>query len=130
VALSTPALRAKTLERHSRWAELLAPVLLLRLGESGTFGTIVADSLVQSALSSLYVATDAWVKAGGAERYGELLDVSFEAIKPLQGEAGARSPSAVTASVDDGTRGQTVAKTVGSPTVQALSTVSRSISQE
>jgi AcrR family transcriptional regulator len=84
VALSTPALRARTLERHSRWADLLAPVLLLRLGESQRFSTVVADSLVQSALSSLYVATDAWVKAGGAERYGELVDVAFEAVAPLE----------------------------------------------
>ncbi|MDF2442767.1 MAG: hypothetical protein JWR01_970 [Subtercola sp.] len=82
VALSTPALRARNLQRHSGWADYLAPIVTDRL-EGTSDAAIAAEALVQSALACLYVGTRAWV-TGDAERpYAEMLDIAFTAVAPL-----------------------------------------------
>lgn len=82
VALSTPTLRARNLERHSGWAEYLAPIVADRL-EGAPDAAIAADALVQSALACLYVGTRAWVASDAERPYAQMLDVAFTAVAPL-----------------------------------------------
>ena len=82
VALSTPGLRARTIERHTAWAALLSPIVARRLTGKKDHPTMAADAITQSALACLYVATSAWA-AGGKFTYSELLDEAFEAVAGL-----------------------------------------------
>jgi AcrR family transcriptional regulator len=79
VALSTPGLRAKTLERHLTWAEHLAPIVARRFTGTSRHPALAADAITQSALACLYVATSTWA-AGSAESYSELIDEAFAAV--------------------------------------------------
>jgi len=79
VALSTPGLRARNIERHTAWAETLSPIVARRLTGKKKHPTMAADAITQSALSCLYVATAAW-SAGGTQSYSSLLDEAFEAV--------------------------------------------------
>jgi AcrR family transcriptional regulator len=80
VALSTTALRARTLERHAAWAASLSPIIARRMTAPKRHVTMAADALAQSALACLYVATVAWVASDGADSYEELLDEAFDAV--------------------------------------------------
>ena len=81
VALSTPGLRAKSIERHTLWAALLVPVLSPRLTtKKQKHSEMAAGALAQSALACLYVATIAWVDSDGTASYSELLDEAFDAV--------------------------------------------------
>jgi len=80
VGLSTAGLRAKTIERHTVWAALLAPVLADRLAGSGKHTDMAAQALAQSALACLYVATLAWSSSDGSNSYNDLLNEAFEAV--------------------------------------------------
>lgn len=79
VALSTPGLRAKTIERHTAWAAVLAPIVARRLTGKQEHPTVAAGAITQSALACLYVATLAW-SAGVSQSYSSLLDEAFEAV--------------------------------------------------
>jgi AcrR family transcriptional regulator len=81
VALSTPALRARTLERHATWADMLAPLLAQRTGWSEESGSISASAITHAAMACLYVATTGWVEAAGRRSYAELIDESFTAVR-------------------------------------------------
>ncbi|MBY3988729.1 TetR family transcriptional regulator [Rhodococcus fascians] len=82
VALSTPALRAKTLERHAEWAAFLSPLVAARLEGKQDRPKVAADAITQAALACLYVATSAWSE-GGTQSYGSLIDDAFEAVANL-----------------------------------------------
>lgn len=79
VALSTPALRAKTLERHTEWAVFLSPIVAARLEGKKKHPKVAADAITQAALACLYVATSTW-SVGGSQSYGSLIDEAFEAV--------------------------------------------------
>jgi AcrR family transcriptional regulator len=81
VAFSTPGLRAQTLERHATWATFLAPIVADRLRDRSGNTVVAAGALTQCALACLYVATVAWVDAGGDERFSVLLDAAFQSIR-------------------------------------------------
>ena len=83
VALSTAGLRAKTIERHTAWAALLAPIIAQRLPNSSRHTAMAADALSQSALACLYVATVTWSSSDRSESYANLLDAAFSAVAPL-----------------------------------------------
>lgn len=78
VALSTPALRAKTMERHSAWATALAPHVARRLSGEAEPG-LAAGALTQSALACLYVATLEWA-TGGSSSLSATIDDAFAAV--------------------------------------------------
>lgn len=79
VALSTPSLRAKTIERHTAWAAVLAPIVARRLSGKKDHASMAADALTQSALACLYVATSAW-SADESTSYSALIDEAFDAV--------------------------------------------------
>ncbi|GAB2464505.1 AcrR family transcriptional regulator [Conyzicola lurida] len=82
VALSTPGLRAKTIERHTAWAAVLAPIVARRLDGTGERAAMAAEAITQSALACLYVATAAW-SSGSDQSYSRLLDEAFDAVAQL-----------------------------------------------
>jgi AcrR family transcriptional regulator len=84
VALSTPGLRARTLERHLAWAVYLSPIVASRLTGMKENPIVAADAITQSALACLYVATSTWA-LGGMTSYTDLLDEVFEAVAKLRG---------------------------------------------
>ena len=79
VALSTPGLRAKTIERHIAWAAALAPIVARRIKGEKEHVALAAEAITQSALACLNVATSAW-GAGGPQSYSSLLDEAFAAV--------------------------------------------------
>ena len=83
VALSTPALRARAVERHENWATFLAPIVAERMLDTSAGGMLAARALTQSALACLFVATSCWVEQEGSEPFGDLLDATFRSIRPL-----------------------------------------------
>jgi len=82
VALSTASLRAKTIERNTAWAEVLAPIVARRLDGSKSHPGMAADALTQSALACLYVATSVWA-ADESTSYSGLLDEAFAAVAQI-----------------------------------------------
>jgi AcrR family transcriptional regulator len=79
VALSTAALRAKTIERHMVWAAALAPIVARRIKGKQEHVVLAAEAITQSALACLNVATSAWA-AGGTQSYSSLIDEAFAAV--------------------------------------------------
>jgi len=86
VALSTPGLRARAIERHETWATFLAPIVARRLNDSSANAPLAAGALTQCALACLYVATNAWVSQAGATPFSDLLDDAFQSVHPLARE--------------------------------------------
>lgn len=79
IASSTPALRARNLEKHNDWAGLLAPLVAVRL-DTGGDSHIRSEALVYSALACLDVALNTWAKNDGRRSLGELLDIAFDTL--------------------------------------------------
>lgn len=77
---STPSLRARNVEKHLAWAELLTPVVAARL--DGTDIPVRARALVQASLSALNVAMIAWADSDEARELGAILDVAFRDLTP------------------------------------------------
>ena len=82
VSLSTASLRAKTIERHTAWAAVLAPIVAHRLSGKKQHPGMAAEALTQSALACLYVATSAW-SADENSSYSDLLDEAFDAVAKI-----------------------------------------------
>ncbi|MCW2935504.1 MAG: transcriptional regulator, tetR family [Actinomycetia bacterium] len=76
VLLSTPSLRARSMQKHRDWADVLVPILRVadRLDETE------ARALVLSALSCFDVALEEWTSHAGARPLGEILDRAFRAV--------------------------------------------------
>lgn len=78
-----PSLRARHLEKHLRWQELLAPEIGRRLGIP--VDDAAADprprALIAAALSCLDVAIDAWLASEGARNLEELF---FECVATIR----------------------------------------------
>jgi AcrR family transcriptional regulator len=83
VALSTAGLRGRTIERHTAWATVLAPIVARRFESERQYAAMAAAALTQSALACLYVATVEWVAVAGRTPYADLLDAAFEAVGQL-----------------------------------------------
>ncbi|NJQ15831.1 TetR/AcrR family transcriptional regulator [Streptomyces bohaiensis] len=70
-----PTLRARHLEKHLRWQELLAPDIQRRLGLPATETPDPrARAFVAAALACLDAAVDAWAESGGAADPVQLFD--------------------------------------------------------
>ena len=79
---STPSLRASMAEKHSRWVQLLVPILEARLGiASGPIPDPRAHAIVSAALACLHTATDIWVLRDGNADLRELYDEAVAAIR-------------------------------------------------
>ncbi|AGP51874.1 TetR/AcrR family transcriptional regulator [Streptomyces rapamycinicus] len=78
-----PSLRARHLEKHLRWQELLAPEVQRRLGlPASPAPDPRALAFVAAALACLDAAVDAWYRSGGADDPERLFD---EAVATLRG---------------------------------------------
>jgi AcrR family transcriptional regulator len=80
----TPSLRARSIEKHLRWQELLVPELRRRLGGGDDPRDLRADILVAGVLTCLDIAGEAWVRCDGAVPLEELFE---QAAATLHGSA-------------------------------------------
>jgi len=77
-----PTLRARHLEKHLYWQELLAPEIEKRLGTaSATHAGLQARAIVASALACLDTAVEAWRESGGRADLEELYDEAVAAVR-------------------------------------------------
>ncbi|WP_411700038.1 TetR/AcrR family transcriptional regulator [Conyzicola sp.] len=77
-----PSLRARHLEKHLRWQELLAPDVQRRLGLPETpHPDPRARALVAAALACLDAAVDAWYESGGTLDPVRLFDDAIATIR-------------------------------------------------
>ena len=77
-----PSLRARHLEKHLRWQELLAPNVQRRLGLPETpHPDPRARALVAAALACLDAAIDAWYESGGSLDPVQLFDDAIATIR-------------------------------------------------
>lgn len=64
----TPSLRARSIEKHLQWQELLVPNIQRRLdADGGDSSAPAADAIVASAIACLDIAGQAWVRSPGAD---------------------------------------------------------------
>ena len=74
----TPSLRARSIEKHLQWQQLLVPNIRLRLGsESGP----AAAAIVASAIACLDIAGEVWVQGNGAADLAALYDEAVAAVR-------------------------------------------------
>jgi AcrR family transcriptional regulator len=80
---TSPALRARSLEKHQQWQDSLVPALQERLGgEPDASGTdLAARAVVAAALSCLQTATEVWAERDGRGTLGELYDQAIAAVR-------------------------------------------------
>jgi AcrR family transcriptional regulator len=76
VLLSTPSLRARSMQKHRDWADTLIPVLRA----SRALGETEARALVLSALSCFDAALEEWAGHDDAPSLSEILDRAFLAV--------------------------------------------------
>lgn len=76
-----PSLRARHLEKHLSWQELLAPDIEHRLGVAGGSSPDPrARAVIAAALACLDIALDAWRASDGAADVVELFDEAVAAV--------------------------------------------------
>lgn len=77
-----PSLRARHLEKHLHWQELLAPDVEKRLGiASPSRADPRARAVVAAALACLDTAVEAWRESGGDADLEELFDQAVAAVR-------------------------------------------------
>jgi AcrR family transcriptional regulator len=81
VIASTGSLRARNLEKHLSWAEMLTPLVAARLPNHAP---LEATTLVQTSLVCLDVALHAWSQEDETETSVTLLERTFAAVAPVQ----------------------------------------------
>ncbi|MFL1382021.1 MULTISPECIES: TetR/AcrR family transcriptional regulator [unclassified Nocardiopsis] len=81
----TPSLRARSLEKHLAWQEVLVPELARRLREAHGLDGVRADhraaAIIATALTCLDVATDTWLRVDGAVPLEDLWDEAVAAVR-------------------------------------------------
>lgn len=81
VMMSTASLRARNLEKHLLWADMLEPVIAARLDAPEHARTFRARTLIHAALSCFDVALAEWTECNGATPATTLLDTAFETVR-------------------------------------------------
>ncbi|MER6808759.1 TetR family transcriptional regulator [Spirillospora sp. NPDC000708] len=78
----TPSLRARSIEKHLHWQELLTPEIRRRLGRApGDEHDLRAAAIVACVLACLDVAGEAWTRSDGAEPLEELVLAAVTAVR-------------------------------------------------
>ncbi len=78
----SPSLRARHLEKHLSWQELLAPDIERRLGvTSGPTPDPRARAVIAAALACLDIALDAWRASDGTADVVQLFDAAVVAVR-------------------------------------------------
>jgi AcrR family transcriptional regulator len=77
-----PSLRARHLEKHLRWQELLAPDVERRLGIAPAGAADPrARAVIAAALACLDIAVEAWRESGGRDDPVTLFDAAVAAVR-------------------------------------------------
>jgi AcrR family transcriptional regulator len=79
----SPSLRARNIEKHERWAEMLSPIVSLRL--TGPDADVRARALVQSSLAAFTLALTTWGDPDENRSVQELLQVTFRDLMRVDG---------------------------------------------
>ena len=78
----TPSLRARNIEKHLQWSELLVPNIRLRLGiDVDDQSDPAADAIVSSAIACLDVAGQLWTRTDGATDIVDLYERAVLAVR-------------------------------------------------
>jgi hypothetical protein len=84
----TPSLRARSIEKHLQWQELLVPNIRLRLGiDADDQSDPAADAIVSSAIACLDVAGQLWTKTDGTTDIAELYERAVLAVRSPRDKA-------------------------------------------
>jgi AcrR family transcriptional regulator len=86
----TPALTAAVLARHTRWRDLLVPLVRARLDPPSETRAV---ALAGASLACYEVALRRWLRTRGVGEVGGLLDEAMSALAPLAPAAGAPLPA-------------------------------------
>jgi AcrR family transcriptional regulator len=81
VMTTTAALRARNLEKHLLWAQLLTPIIQDRIADSGG---LEAETVVQASLACLDVSLTRWARSDD-DPLADVLERSFAAVYALHG---------------------------------------------
>lgn len=82
--VSTPSLRARELEKHEHWTDLLLPHVMKRMPEDlreSVGAELPARAVIGAALACMHAATVAWINTGGTANPLLLLDQAIEAVR-------------------------------------------------
>jgi AcrR family transcriptional regulator len=79
--LTTPALRARHLEKQILWEELLVPNIVQRLHGDPADRSLQAHAIVSAALSCLDAALNEWSQNGTRNPVENLLDAAIAAVR-------------------------------------------------
>jgi len=83
----TPSLRARSIEKHLQWQELLVPNIRLRLGiDVDDQSNPAADAIVSSAVACLDVAGQMWMRTDGTADIADLYERAVLAVRSPMGE--------------------------------------------
>jgi AcrR family transcriptional regulator len=77
VILNAPSLRARNLQKHSLWAQMLVPIVAERVGDGAAAGDVPARALFHSALACFDVALEAWSERCGTLPLSTFIDAAF-----------------------------------------------------
>lgn len=78
VLRSAPSLRARNLEKHLHWADMLAPLVAERLDGDDT--TLRAYAIVQASIACFEAALNAWASPGESRTATQLLTIAFDSF--------------------------------------------------
>jgi len=81
VAISTPALRARSTEKHIAWAALLTPLMADREGTTGD--TLRSRSVIHAGLACMDLALQAWAEEGNIHPFSTYLHKAFASIAQI-----------------------------------------------
>ena len=85
IILSTPSIRARELEKHQEWEDLLAPGIARRLPEGGSDRATDVDQrarvVVGAALACLRCATTTWLSSQGKVDASTALDELIDTLR-------------------------------------------------
>lgn len=77
VLTSTASLRARNLEKHLAWADMLVPIVQSRL--DGGYAELRAQTLVQAALACFDIALSTWAQSADADAV-DLMRRAFDSL--------------------------------------------------
>jgi AcrR family transcriptional regulator len=80
VTSSVASLRARTVEKHSQWAELLTPLVKARL--TGPDRDLRAQTTVQAAIDCFHIALMTWATTETTAAADKLLQRAFDSLQP------------------------------------------------
>jgi AcrR family transcriptional regulator len=82
VMISTPSLRARNMEKHLAWMTTLSPLVAAALTGPEATRHYHARAITLSAITCLDVSLGEFVHGNGKATIGDLLDESFQLLKP------------------------------------------------